>query len=109
MQSVDAEAIKKPQERNSGSSMDAVSLTSQNAPPPTISASAEEDLRQTRRRSNWRLLGLCMFFLFYLAIGATVFEAIEGPLEQQELATLLEKKNDFMNTYHIPGKLFYSL
>ena len=103
MQSVDAEAIKKPQERNSGSSMDAVSLTSQAAAlPPTISA--EEDLQQAQRRSNWRLLGLCMFFLFYLAMGATVFEAIEGPLEQTAMAKLVEQKNDFMNKYRIPGK-----
>ncbi len=41
-----------------------------------------------------------MFFLFYLALGASVFKAIEGPLEKEEINSLLEQKKRFL-TKHI--------
>jgi len=49
------------------------------------------------RASNWRLMGLGMFFLFYLALGASVFSAIESPIEQQEIKDLIDRKKAFIN------------
>ena len=42
---------------------------------------------------------LGMFFLFYLALGASVFSAIESPIEQQEISNLIEKKNAFIYSH----------
>ena len=38
-----------------------------------------------------------MFFLFYLALGASVFSAIESPIEQKEIKDLIEKKKAFLS------------
>ena len=38
-----------------------------------------------------------MFFLFYLALGASVFSAIESPIEQKEIKDLLAKKQAFLD------------
>ena len=38
-----------------------------------------------------------MFFLFYLALGASVFSAIESPIEQKEIKDLLAKKKEFLD------------
>ena len=43
------------------------------------------------------LIILGMFFLFYLALGASVFSAIESPIEQQEIKDLIDKKKAFLN------------
>lgn len=52
-------------------------------------------------RSNWRLLGLGMFFLFYLALGASVFSAIEGPIELAETEELISRKKAFLQKYNV--------
>merc|ERR550539_596250 len=52
-------------------------------------------------RSNWRLLGLGMFFLFYLALGASVFSAIEGPIETAETEELINRKKAFLAKYNV--------
>lgn len=52
-------------------------------------------------RSNWRLLGLGMFFLFYLALGASVFSAIEGPIETAETEELISRKKAFLEKYDV--------
>ena len=40
-----------------------------------------------------------MFFLFYLALGASVFSAIEAPIEKAELQELFQKRQDFLRKY----------
>eukprot|EP00095_Tigriopus_kingsejongensis_P009022 maker-scaffold674_size113878-snap-gene-0.21 protein:Tk09022 transcript:maker-scaffold674_size113878-snap-gene-0.21-mRNA-1 annotation:"hypothetical protein DAPPUDRAFT_218276" len=50
-------------------------------------------------QTNWRLLGLVFFFLFYLALGASVFSAIEGPLEAEIAKSLHEKKTAFLQKH----------
>ena len=45
------------------------------------------------------IIFLGMFFLFYLALGASVFSAIESPIEQQEIKDLIQKKTDFVDKY----------
>ena len=40
-----------------------------------------------------------MFFLFYLAFGATVFSAIEAPEETKLKKDLIEKKNQFLEKH----------
>ena len=40
-----------------------------------------------------------IFFLFYLAFGASIFSAIESPYEKQEVQRLLEKKSDFLKQH----------
>jgi len=51
------------------------------------------------KQSNWRLMGLGMFFLFYLALGASVFSAIESPIEKQEIKDLIDKKRAFVKSH----------
>ena len=42
---------------------------------------------------------LGMFFLFYLALGASVFSAIESPIEKQEIKDLIDKKRAFVKSH----------
>ena len=51
------------------------------------------------QRSNWRLFGLFMFFLFYLSLGATVFSSIERPLEKKMVQDLLQEKRQFLKKH----------
>jgi len=47
-----------------------------------------------------------LFFLFYLAFGASIFSAIESPIEKQEVEKLMKKKADFLKNYPcISGKV----
>ena len=53
---------------------------------------------------------LGMFFLFYLALGASVFSAIESPIEQQEIKDLINRKKAFINGHScVDGKNKLSL
>ena len=55
-------------------------------------------------------LFLGMFFLFYLALGASVFSAIESPIEQKEIKDLIDKKQEFIDANEcISGKYFTSV
>ena len=46
-----------------------------------------------------------MFFLFYLALGASVFSAIESPIEKQEIKDLIDKKKAFLEAHEcVDGK-----
>ena len=48
---------------------------------------------------------LGMFFLFYLALGASVFSAIESPIEQQEIKDLIDRKKAFIDGHKcVDGK-----
>ncbi len=40
-----------------------------------------------------------MFFLFYLALGASIFSAIEAPIEKRETDELVKKKKAFLETF----------
>lgn len=40
-----------------------------------------------------------MFFLFYLAFGASIFSAIEAPLEVQVKKDLIERKREFLRRF----------
>jgi uncharacterized membrane protein YraQ (UPF0718 family) len=40
-----------------------------------------------------------LFFLFYLAFGASIFSAIESPIEKQEVQRLIDKKKDFLKEH----------
>ena len=42
-----------------------------------------------------------MFFLFYLALGASVFSAIEGPIELAETEELISRKKAFLQKYNV--------
>ena len=42
-----------------------------------------------------------MFFLFYLALGASVFSAIEGPIETAETEELISRKRAFLEKYNV--------
>ena len=42
-----------------------------------------------------------MFFLFYLALGASVFSAIEGPIETAETEELILRKKAFLDKYNV--------
>ena len=37
-----------------------------------------------------------LFFLFYLALGASIFSAIESPIEKQAMEDLKSKKAQFL-------------
>ena len=40
-----------------------------------------------------------LFFIFYLAFGASIFSAIESPIEKQEMEDLVTKKADFLQNH----------
>ena len=40
-----------------------------------------------------------LFFVFYLAMGASIFSAIESPIEKDEMNRLRQKKQDFLQKY----------
>ena len=53
---------------------------------------------------------LGMFFLFYLALGASVFSAIESPIEKKEIKDLIAKKQEFLESNEcIEGKYYFIL
>ena len=37
-----------------------------------------------------------LFFVFYLAMGASIFSAIESPIEKEEMDLLRQKKAEFL-------------
>ena len=45
------------------------------------------------------LIYLGLFFLFYLALGASIFSAIESPIEQTVKDQLLNRKNEFLKKF----------
>ena len=51
-----------------------------------------------------------LFFLFYLAFGASIFSAIESPIEKQEVQRLIDKKKDFLKEHPcITGTVSYNM
>ena len=40
-----------------------------------------------------------LFFIFYLAFGASIFSAIESPIEKQEMEELISKKANFLQNH----------
>ncbi|TRY78120.1 hypothetical protein TCAL_09780 [Tigriopus californicus] len=63
----------------------------------SVAGNGDDDLGM--QQSNWRLLGLSFFFLFYLAMGASVFSAIEGPIESEAVKSLEEKQSAFLKKF----------
>ena len=48
-----------------------------------------------------------LFFIFYLAFGASIFSAIESPIEKQEMEELISKKATFLQNHPcVDGKFF---
>ena len=47
-------------------------------------------------RGNLRLIGLMLFYIIYLAIGAAVFYTIESPLEKGLRTDLTAKREKFL-------------
>ena len=45
---------------------------------------------------RWRILVLVLVYLIYLFLGATVFSAIEHPIERKMLKDLENKKAEFL-------------
>jgi hypothetical protein len=46
-----------------------------------------------------------LFFVFYLALGASIFSAIEAPIEKQVTDNLRQKKEEFLQAHScITGK-----
>ena len=40
-----------------------------------------------------------LFFLFYLALGASIFSAIESPIEKAAMEELQKRKADFLQSH----------
>jgi len=49
--------------------------------------------------SNSRLFVLFCFYVLFLVIGASIFSAIEGPLEVRRIKDLRARRAEFLNTY----------
>eukprot|EP00096_Caligus_rogercresseyi_P013458 TRINITY_DN6105_c0_g1_i1.p1 TRINITY_DN6105_c0_g1~~TRINITY_DN6105_c0_g1_i1.p1 ORF type:complete len:393 (-),score=75.02 TRINITY_DN6105_c0_g1_i1:94-1272(-) len=49
--------------------------------------------------NNCRVLGLALFFILYLLMGAFVFSAIEAPIEKSEADSLKARKKDFLRMH----------
>lgn len=52
-----------------------------------------------RKSSHIRLFALGLFFLFYLALGASIFSAIESPIEKAAMEELQKRKADFLQSH----------
>ena len=50
----------------------------------------------TTKKSHIRLVFLCMFFILYVVIGASIFCSIEGPLERQQVKDLRRARTEFL-------------
>jgi len=48
------------------------------------------------KKSNVRLIFLSAFYVFFLLVGAAIFSAIEGPIEQRRLRQLLAVREKFL-------------
>ena len=48
---------------------------------------------------RWRTLVLVLAYFIYLFLGATVFSAIEHPIERKMLTDLDNKKTEFLDKY----------
>ena len=48
------------------------------------------------QKSNVRLIFLSAFYVFFLLVGAAIFSAIEGPIEQRRLRQLLAVREKFL-------------
>ena len=56
---------------------------------------------------RWRILGLVLVYLIYLFLGATVFSAIEHPIERKMLKDLENQKAEFLGKNKcIKGQVF---
>lgn len=52
------------------------------------------------KKSNFRLIALCVFYLLFLVIGAAVFAAIEGPQEAAVLEHIRNVRRDFLMSHN---------
>jgi len=88
MLAVEEEAIK-----NSGSTTNSTS----NSPAPQRTTMAIPNVSGSS--GSIRLFSLGLFFIFYLAFGASIFSAIESPIEKQEMEELISKKANFLQNH----------
>jgi len=87
---------------------------------PTTTAALEELLIELRPIGEYwdsvtagnsilRHISTCMyvgmFFLFYLCVGASIFSAIEGPLEKETIQEVIDLKKRFIESHGIDGTL----
>lgn len=66
---------------------------------PSSNSSDPSLLNLNMASTTLRLLCLGIFFLFYLALGASVFSAIESPIERTAMDDLIKKKADFLQKH----------
>jgi len=93
-------------------------------PKSSVTVVSAGRLRMALKKSNIRLICLSAFYVFFLLIGATIFSAIEGPIEVNRLRELLAVRTKFLQNrrnclsgqyrclpvYHLPyGSLFYQI
>jgi len=91
MLSVEEEAIRKA-ERNS-------SQTTPTHRRTTTMSIPDHSQPPVRKSSHIRLFALGLFFLFYLALGASIFSAIESPIEKAAMEELQKRKADFLQSH----------
>merc|ERR1712109_434190 len=89
MLAVEEEAIKKA--GSTGTAVDSTGPAQQRRTMaiPSVSGS----------KGSIRLFSLGLFFIFYLALGASIFSAIESPIEKQEIEDLITKKANFLQNH----------
>lgn len=96
MLSVEEEAIKKA-ERNSGGQQHHQRSTTPTH--RTTMSIPDQSQAPVRKSSHIRLFALGLFFLFYLALGASIFSAIESPIEKAAMEELQKRKADFLQSH----------
>jgi len=103
--SLEEETIKKKQADPSTSSSTTTSTTAAAATASVTTASSNnhqlhpQGNMTSNSSSSVRLFSLGLFFVFYLAMGASIFSAIESPIEKDEMDRLRQKKQDFLQKY----------
>ena len=59
---------------------------------------------------RWRMLLLVLVYFVYLFLGATVFSAIEHPIERRMLKDLEDQKDEFLRKHEcIKGQNFKNI
>ena len=57
--------------------------------------------------ARWRMVLIALAYILYLFLGATIFSAIEHPIEGQMIKDLQTKKKEFLNNHEcVKGKIF---
>ena len=55
---------------------------------------------------RWRMVLIALAYILYLFLGATIFSAIEHPIEGQMIEDLQTKKKEFLDNHEcVKGKI----